>query len=182
MNTTLTRIAMALPIAAALLALTAGWASAQPGPGFPDDITTNQPVVDPQPQPPKWQQVPDIDLGDITIDPGADDPAPPADPADDPAPADDDDNDSDHDDDSDHGQSTGGSTVRPAVTKSVPAPVETDTEFRASDARNASESISPKYVQGAGVQQLPTGVVVGLGALLVAVIGWAAYRHHRLSL
>jgi hypothetical protein len=178
MNATLARIAMALPIAAALLALTSGWASAQPGPDFPGDVTTNHPVVDPQPQPPKWQQVPDIDLGDIAVDPGNDDPTPPAD---DPAPTDDDD-DSDHDDDSDesgHGKSTGGTTARPASAK--PVPVETDSEFQASDARTASETISPKYLQNTGVEQIPASLVIGLGALLVGVIGWAAYRHHRLS-
>jgi hypothetical protein len=174
MNANLTRIAMVLPIVAALLALTSGWASAQPGPDFPDSIS-DSPIVDPQPpKPPKWQDVPVVDLGDITADP---DPAPPADPPADPAPADD----SDSDDDSDT-DDNGKNTVHPAVGKPVPAVAETDSEFQASDATNASESISPKYLQSTGVQQIPSGVVFGLGALLVGVIGWAAYRHHRLSM
>jgi hypothetical protein len=174
MNATLTRIAMVLPIAAALLALTAGWASAQPGPDFPGDIAT-QPIVDPQPpKPPKWQNVPVVDLGDITVDP---DPAPPADP---PADSDSDD-DSDHDDSSSDDKSTGG-TVRPVAGKSAPAVAETDSAFQGDDTTSASESISPKYLQSTGAQQIPTGVVFGIGALLMAVIGWAAYRHHRLSM
>jgi len=180
MNTTLTRIAMAAPIVAALLALSSGWdvAQAQPGPQI-DDITTNQPVVDPQPQPPKWQ-APDFDLDDIAVDP---DPEPPAD---DPAPPADTDDDSDHDDSDDdsddkaHGATSTGGTSRPVV-KPTPTVEETDTVFQASDARNASESISPKYLPGTGLQQPPASVIFGLGAVLLAVIGWAAFRHHRLS-
>jgi hypothetical protein len=185
MNTTLTRLAMAAPIVAALLALSSGWdvAQAQPGPNV-DDITTNQPVVDPPKPPVKHWPVVDID-GIDEVDPG-DAPEPPAD---DPAPPSDTDDDSDHDDDSDNdsddnatthgGSSTGG--TRPVVSKPTPSVEETDTVFQASDARNASESISPKFLEDAGVQQPPVGLVFGLGAVLVAVIGWAAYRHHRLS-
>lgn len=184
MNTTLTRIAMAAPIVAALLALTSGWdvAEAKPGPQI-DDITTNQPVVDP-PKPP-FKDFPVVDVDGIDeVDPGdapeppADDPAPPADTDDDS-----DHDDSDHDDSDDastHGTSSTGGT-RPAVRKPAPSVEETDTVFQASDARNASESISPKFLQSAGVQQPPVGLVFGLGAVLVAVIGWAAFRHHRLS-
>jgi hypothetical protein len=183
MNTILTRIAMAAPIVAALLALTSGWdvAQAQPGPNV-DDITTNQPVVDP-PKPP-FKDVPVVDIDDLGVaDPG-DLPEPPAD---DPAPPADTDDDSDHDDSDDDGDgdenshgaaATGGS--RPAG-RPTPSVEETDTVFQASDARNASESIAPKYLPGAGVQQPPAGVIFGLGAVLVAVIGWAAFRHHRLS-
>jgi hypothetical protein len=189
MNATLTRIAMAAPIVAALLALTSGWdvAEAKPGPSI-DDITTNQPVVDPEPQPPKWQNVPDIDIDDVTVDPGNDDPEPPADDPAPPADNDDDSDDSDHDEDSDddqgnsNGTTTGGTTTRPSAGKPAPAVQETDTVFNGSDARNASEDISPKFVQGTGVEKIPAGVVFGIGAALVAVIGWAAFRHHRLSL
>lgn len=71
--------------------------------------------------------------------------------------------------------------MRPAASKPAPTVEETDTVFQASDARNASESIPPNFLQSAGVQQPPAGVVFGIGAVLVAVIGWAAFRHHRLS-
>lgn len=174
MTTTLTRIAMAAPIVAALLALTSGWAEAKTGPNFPGDITTNSPIVDPQPQPPKWQHVPDIDLGDIAVDP---DPQPPAD---DPAPPADTD-DSDGDDNGSHGNvpapSNSGASHQGT---SVPAAADTDTAFDTTAAGDTSEQIAPKFVS-AGTQQVPAGLVFGLGALLVAIIGWAAYRHHRLS-
>jgi len=189
MNTTLTRIAMAAPIVAALLALSSGWdvAEAKSGPDL-GDITTNQPVVDPPKPPIKKFPVADIDDIDV-VDPGdapeppADDPAPPADTEDD---SDHDDN-SDHDDSDDdkattHGSKPTGGTTRPVVGKTVPVVQETDTVFQASDARNASESISPKFLQTAGAQQPPAEVVFGIGAVLVAIIGWAAFRHHRLSI
>ena len=182
MNTTLARIAMAAPIVAALLALSSGWdvAEAKPGPQI-DDITTNQPVVDP-PKPP-IKDFPVVDIDDIDVadpEPPAEDPAPPADTDDDS------DHDSDHDDSDDdttttHGTKPTGGTTRPVVSKPVPVAEETDTVFQASDARNASESISPKFLQTAGAQQPPAEVVFGIGAVLVAIIGWAAFRHHRLS-
>ena len=138
MNTTLTRIAMAAPIAAALLALTCGWASAQPGPNFPVDVATAGPIVDPQPpKPPKWQHLPVVDVNDLTVDPDpeppADDPTPPADNSEDS-----DHHDSDHNGGTSHGSSpAGGTTVRPSG-GAGPVAAETDTEFQASDARDAA--------------------------------------------
>jgi hypothetical protein len=181
MNTTLTRIAMTAPIVAALLALTSGWdvAQAQPGPNV-GDLTTNQPVIDPKP-PVKHFPVDDIDDIDVA-DPG-DAPQPPADDPTPPADTDDSDHGDDDSDDSDssHGVTPAGGTSGPTTGTVVPVPAETDTVFDASATRNASEKIAPDYVKATGVERVPAGVVFGFAALLVAVIGWAAFQHRRLS-
>lgn len=168
MNSTLSRIGIAVPLAAAIF----GWSvsAAHAAPYQPSDKVQVQPTENGWP-------------GDIAI-PDPDDVDEPEDePADEPA-----DEDEDTDDESDEESSQDSDDD----SQSVPAPKDDDNQSSnggrnsADDGADESDTVEAASttelapsLRPAGVQ-VPLLMVVGAGALLAGVAGWAGYRRYQL--
>ena len=182
MNTTISRIAAAAPLAVALLGFGIGSAHAAPYDPSSADKVQMQPAgtAGHGPDLPISDDLPD---GDPPVDPDDIGPADPADePADEPAeePAEDDSNDEESDDAARTPKVHNGGTRPPAAPRAAPAEPVTD-----SDKDEAGDEAEQTPVEAADVQvtpvsaagvQVPTGLVASAGVALAGVVGWAVYR------
>jgi len=182
MNSTISRFAIAVPVAAAIF----GWSlsAAQAAPYEPSDHIEVQPAENDWPH--------DIDAADPDEvdepeDPPADDPAdePAEEPTDDEDAEEESDEESDEDtsddDSNDSGQfvatSNSNDEDRGSTANAERADAVSDDEADAVETASGA-GIAPSF-RPAGVQ-VPLLMVVGAGALLAGIAGWAGYRRHQL--
>jgi hypothetical protein len=174
MNSTVSRIGIAVPFAAAIF----GWSlsAAQAAPYQPSD------KIEVQPAEHAWPDdiaIPEPDDVDEPEDVPADEPEDV--PADEPA-DEDEDTDDESDEDSDEDSNDGGQSA-PAPKNDNGSNGGADSTDDAADEADTIETastapIAPSF-RPAGVQ-VPLLMVVGAGALLTGVAGWAGYRRYQL--